>query len=737
MTLKQHIAAIRSALTKGSAYPLQRKAAQRSVLLWPRWKEQGAQWAMTDMTAYIEEGFNLNAVIYSAIMYKVRAAASAPLMAYTGERDHKEPAPPGHPLTRLLDRPNTYQSFLELDNEIRVYFNLFGNAYVWFRRPRPKAFPDEARALRPDCVRHLYKDGEMAGYVFIPPGGVIDDGFPLLPQDVMHVRLPNPGDPFAGAGKGLSPLGPLAQSADVDNAATAYLKQFFDYGAMPPGLLSFDVPMEDPDVAQARGRWMEVYGGSHNWTDVAVLDQGGKYQRLGLTFAELDMAGLDARNESRIAMCFGVPLTLIESRPVLVQSTYSNKEQDRAMFWEDTMIPELRMFEVEWLYYLTGPDGAFPAYDLGNVPALQTARNARADLLLRGAQASLVTRAEVKEALGLPYTDADNVYLLPFGVTLQPSGVIEAPVVSDEVDRSSAEDEDSAPKRAPPAPQTKTRKLTAEEKALIWKQIDGLATLHEKSATDAARKAFEVDRRNIRAIIRDGQKAALQSKATVVWTDMLIPVADYFKMAGADNWRKQFAPVFEAIVLSQGKQLNATFGMTFDVRNLLGEDWYRSYEMGFADPINATSEQEIRDLMSRAYAQGASVPDMEKALDTLFRQWTEPGGAGLTDAEREASLFADARLPAYRLENIARTETMRMSNAGANALYKDWGVEKQEWLATNDNRTRPEHAAASGQVRNIGQPFDVGSETLRYPGDPNGDPSQTCQCRCTILPVID
>ena len=211
---------------------------------------------MTDLSAYVEEGFNLNAVIYSAIMYKVRSAASAPLLAYLGERDHKEPAPPGHPLTRLLERPNSYQSFLELDGEIRVHFNLFGNTYVLFKRETAKEYPTAMFALRPDRVRHLYKDGGLAGFWYTPEGAAHDDGFGMLPQDVMHVRLPNPGSPFGGAGKGLSPITPLAQSADVDNAATAYLKQFFDYGAMPPGMLTFDVPMEDADVAQARNRWI-------------------------------------------------------------------------------------------------------------------------------------------------------------------------------------------------------------------------------------------------------------------------------------------------------------------------------------------------------------------------------------------------------------------------------------------------------------------------------------------------
>lgn len=448
MKLTERIVTSLRVLAKGTPYPIV-KAKKPQIVLWPTWKEGKATWTMTDLSSYIDEGFDLNAIIYSAIMYKVRAASSAPLRAYSGDRDNKEPAPPNHPLSRLLDRPNQHQSFLELDGELRTYFNLFGSGYVYFRRG-PDGFPESMRALRSDRMYHLYQGGDLVGFVFVKEGGTIKDGIPLLVEDVMHVRLPNPGDPYAGLGKGLSPISPLARSGDVDNSATAYLKQFFDYGAMPPGLLSFDVPMEDNEVTRARERWMEIYGGSNNWQDIAVLDNAGTYQRLGLTFDELDMRSLDGRNEGRMAMCFGVPLTLIESRPELVQSTYSNKEQDRIMFWEDTMLPELRLFEVEWLYFLHGDGDVFPAYDYSKVPALQDAKAKRVTRILDAARSGLATRADYREAEGLPVTDNDAVYLLPINLISTPFDsvidVLPAPTDNEEERANSEDDEDQRDK---------------------------------------------------------------------------------------------------------------------------------------------------------------------------------------------------------------------------------------------------------------------------------------------------
>ena len=86
---------------------------------------------------------------------------------------------------------------------------------------------------------------------------------------------------------------------------------------------------------------------------------------------------------------------------------------------------------------------------------------------------------------------------------------------------------------------------------------------------------------------------------------------------------------------------------------------------------------------------------------------------------------------------IARTETIRASNAGSTQVYKDWGVQKHEWLSTMDDRTRDDHAEANGLVVEIGKPFMVGGEELEFPGDPNGSPGNVINCRCTTIPVIE
>ena len=281
------------------------------------------------------------------------------------------------------------------------------------------------------------------------------------------------------------------------------------------------------------------------------------------------------------------------------------------------------------------------------------------------------------------------------------------------------------------------RALSAEAKAAFWKANDKLAQRWEAKFAAAATKEFNHDLRELKALLTDAKTKALTRKATVDWQEYLLSVDDYLNMAGSESWRKAFLPLIRGVMEARGEQLNADFGMEFDVRNLFAEEWFDKYVLEFAQPIMETTADDISQLMQTAQEEGWSVPQMDKALDELFNQYIEGGGLS-----EEARQWFEERLPAYRRELIARTETIRASNAGSNALYKGWQINRKEWLATADDRTRPEHQVGVtwGQaplVVGIDDTFTIGGEELAYPGDPAGSPANFCNCRCTVLPVIE
>jgi HK97 family phage portal protein len=409
--------------------------AGRTVLMWPYNLSEGDRpvWIRNELESYAAEGFQQNGLIYAAIMYKVRSQQLSPLRAYwvgdANSQDHPIKVGIGETeLSARLHRPNPSQSWAELQGLQTVYLNLSGNSYTFLLRDAEGALPTGFYPLRPDWVYHVPgpHEGTLLGYVYAPPGTNPEDARVILPEDMIHVKLPHPLNPMGGAGPGLSPLSAAALVADVDNMVNHLLREFFKSGAMPLGLLKFPEELnDDAEVEEIRSIWRERYGGVMNWLDVAVIGGGGEYQRVGLTFDEMGFETLDERNETRILSVLGVPAVLLGVRAGLAHATYSNAAELRRMFWEDTFLPELLLFEIEYQHYLNQED-QFVAFDFTGVPALQEDVPAQIDgaykLWTMGYPASIASAAV---GLELPSTATSDISFIP--ASMQPAGLLMNP----------------------------------------------------------------------------------------------------------------------------------------------------------------------------------------------------------------------------------------------------------------------------------------------------------------------
>lgn len=85
----------------------------------------------------------------------------------------------------------------------------------------------------------------------------------------------------------------------------------------------------------------------------------------------------------------------------------------------------------------------------------------------------------------------------------------------------------------------------------------------------------------------------------------------------------------------------------------------------------------------------------------------------------------------------ARTIVTGAENKGRQDSYAraeaDGIILERTWIATNDSRTRHSHAVLDGETRPIDTPFSNG---LMYPGDPDGEPSEVYNCRCTLIAKV-
>lgn len=172
----------------------------------------------------------------------------------------------------------------------------------------------------------------------------------------------------------------------------------------------------------------------------------------------------------------------------------------------------------------------------------------------------------------------------------------------------------------------------------------------------------------------------------------------------------------------------------------------RAIAREFRDAIGLTDRQyqavaNYRRLLERNNLSALTRQLRDRRFDGAFRRAVEDGG-GLSARQIElmVSRYRD-RYIKYRSEVVARTEALRAANEGSNQLFRqavaegtlERGQLERRWNTAKDERVRGTHARMHGQVRALDEPFTTGAGVaLMFPGDPEGPPAETIQCRCVV-----
>lgn len=98
-----------------------------------------------------------------------------------------------------------------------------------------------------------------------------------------------------------------------------------------------------------------------------LLEGGLSWEQMGLSPS--DMALLETKFSAArdICLCFGVPPQLLG---IPGDNTYSNYQEARLSFWEDTVIPLLDLIAADWSAWLGEPYGITLKPDLEDIPAI-------------------------------------------------------------------------------------------------------------------------------------------------------------------------------------------------------------------------------------------------------------------------------------------------------------------------------------------------------------------------------
>lgn len=171
--------------------------------------------------------------------------------------------------------------------------------------------------------------------------------------------------------------------------------------------------------------------------------------------------------------------------------------------------------------------------------------------------------------------------------------------------------------------------------------------------------------------------------------------------------------------------------MDFSITNPRAIAWAQSRSSALITEIMPDTRAAIRSIVADGIREGRAPRVIAKEirdrvglrtdqLETLAKFKAE----GRTDSQVERRA---KQLLKQRSELIARTETMRSSNAGLREMWyqavdKDLlpSDVKREWIATEDERTRDEHADLDGEQVGLNEGFSLGYE-----------PGEEPACRCS------
>lgn len=86
-----------------------------------------------------------------------------------------------------------------------------------------------------------------------------------------------------------------------------------------------------------------------------------------------------------------------------------------------------------------------------------------------------------------------------------------------------------------------------------------------------------------------------------------------------------------------------------------------------------------------------------------------------------------------RARFMAENEANTIYNYVRNEEAIRSGKTRKQWIAIEDEATRPTHRDVDMRVLPINQYFLVGNSLMRYPKDPLGSPEEIINCRCSII----
>jgi phage portal protein BeeE len=331
-----------------------------------------------DYLGYVRDAYKSNGVVFACILARLLVFSEARFLWRTitdgrpGELfDNAE--------LDLLKEPWPNGTTGELLAHCEQGASLAGNYYG-------AKIDGRIRNLRPDWVTIVTGseddnpyavDAKPVLYIYSPPRG---DPTLLTPAEVIHYSpIPDP----AAQWRGMSWLTPVLNEIKSDSAATKHKQRFFENGAIPGLVVSYDASVSTADFDHFVASFKERHEGVHNAYKTMHLGGGADATVVGANLEQLDFKVTQGAGETRIAAAAGVHPVIVGLSEGLAGSSLNagNFAAARRRFADGTLRPLWRSVSASAQRVLTRPDPTTELwYDDRDIPFLREDAKEEADI---------------------------------------------------------------------------------------------------------------------------------------------------------------------------------------------------------------------------------------------------------------------------------------------------------------------------------------------------------------------
>lgn len=308
----------------------------------------------------------------------------------------------------LLRKPNEWQTasdFFQMAERHRLFRGITYSLLI--RNTRKQVV--EMIPLMPDAVELRQDPSTLAiSYVYTRRDGVRTT---FSAQDILAVRY--------ATNDGLTPLTPISLYKETIGDGIAMRQHgssFFSKGARPGGILYTEKKVPAEDKAAMREDWERMHSGPDNSHRTAILDQGIKYEKIGLTMEDAQWIEARKFNRSEICGIFGVPPHRVGD---LDKATFSNIEHQGLQYVTNTFFPIARRWEQALETQVAPDDGEYEVrFDLDELQRGDFKTRQEGLQILR--RNGILSANEWRERVGLnPRTDpGGDAYIIESNMTV-------------------------------------------------------------------------------------------------------------------------------------------------------------------------------------------------------------------------------------------------------------------------------------------------------------------------------